>query len=116
MTARKPRSGMRWRVLVHEYAGRGWYGIAHDIRSDAIPHHRAETSGWERRHVIPNTDFDELVVGSWLHVEEMGAGEWWMNVAGVVINVTVDREGRPKAVLVEVEPEDGVLYEGEVQR
>jgi hypothetical protein len=32
--------------------------------------------------------FDELVVGSWLHVEDMGDGHMWMRVGPLVINVT----------------------------
>jgi hypothetical protein len=31
----------------------------------------------------------------------MDAGSWWMSIAGITIDVRVDRDGRPKAVLVQ---------------
>lgn len=62
----------------------------------------------------PDMEIDEVVIGRWFHLEQMSAQDWWLNVGGVVLNVRVDREGRPRAVLVEVEPEAGVEYRGEV--
>lgn len=51
-------------------------------------------------HVIPDTEFDELVVGRWLHIEQMDVGRWWMTVGGVVLHVDADRDGRPRQVSV----------------
>lgn len=79
------RPGSPWRVLAWEYTGKGEYaGAKVDIGSD--------------QH--PGTEFDELVVGQWLHVEQMNATQWWMNVGGVTIWVTADRDGRAKYVTV----------------
>lgn len=66
--------------------------------------------------IVPGTEFDELVVGSWLHVEQMGAGRWWMNIGGVTVWVDADRDGRPKRVSVHGPldydgPRDGCTYD-----
>jgi hypothetical protein len=102
-------AGSSWRLLVHEQdpdKPPGYSRMAHDVVPVASAREHGEHS---TEHVIPG-DFDELVVGSWLHVEEMGAsgddGEpvtdgssrWWMSVAGAVLWVDVDAEGRPTAL------------------
>lgn len=107
-------AGARWRVLVHERKpGERMSGRAHDITSDpGAPERHAETlrrlnelrpdlppsQDWTTVTVLEGTEFDELVVGRWIHVEQMGSGKWWMSVGGVVINITADRDGRPKVV------------------
>ena len=48
--------------------------------------------------VLPEAEFDELVVGRWLHIEQVSESTWWMNVAGVTLFVTADRDGRPQRV------------------
>jgi hypothetical protein len=70
----------------------------------------------EKHHALSGTEFDELVVGSWLHIEQMNAATWWMNVGGVTIHVTADVDGRPKTVVVHgpgdyAEAVPGVEYE-----
>lgn len=47
----------------------------------------------------------------------MNTGQWWCDFAGVTINVSVDRDGRPKRVDVYgpgdyAEPVKGCAYEG----
>ena len=89
------------------------YGRSYDVSNDpGAPAKRAETlrrlgelkPGTEpltddtSYTVCEGTEFDELVVGRWFHVEAMDATVWWMDVGGVVLNVTVDRDGRPKRV------------------
>jgi hypothetical protein len=69
-----------------------------------------------RHHHLPGTEFDELVVGKWLHVEQMNTGVWWMNVGGVTLTVKVDRDGRPQRVTTfgpgsYAGPVEGVEYE-----
>mgnify|MGYP003578201277 CR=1 FL=1 len=64
----------------------------------------------------PSTEFDELCVGRWLHVEQMDSGRWWMNVGGVTLWVEADRDGRPKLVPVfgpkdYDQPAEGCKYE-----
>lgn len=110
------RPGGRWRLLVHEWLGKQpgtetRYGTAHHV--SGAPGKDGEH---RRHHHLPGTEFDELVVGSWLHVEQMDAGVWWMNVGGVTLTVRVDRDGRPQHVSVYgpgdyAAPEDGVEYE-----
>ena len=69
------RAGTPWRVLAHHPDGT----TSHDTESD-------------------QTEFDELVVGRWLHVEQMDTGSWWADVGGVTLLVRVDRDGRPTHV------------------
>lgn len=95
---RPRRAGTRWRLLVHE-----WIGPQPDGTTYGDAHHVTNKPGSERRwsvhHELPaNTEFDELVVDRWLHIEQMDTGKWWMNVGGVVLWVDVDRDGRPKRV------------------
>lgn len=118
MSARLRRPGSPWRLRVHEWAGRQSahglpYGVSHDVDDTA---RRRPDEEWVRHVNLPGTEFDELVVGSWLHVEQMNARQWWMNVGGVTLWVTADRDGRPRHVTVlgpgEYDaPRDGCAYE-----
>lgn len=108
--SRVRRAGSRWRVLVHDYAGGGYYGKSHDIRG-GMPYRGEQPSEYEDWHQFEGTEFDELVVGRWIHVEQMSAGSFWMDISGVVIDVQVDRDGRPKHVLVQHQPVADVTYE-----
>lgn len=74
------RAGGRWRFLAHRIVGR-------------------ESIEFQATDFDPN-EFDELVVGQWLHVEQMDTNRWWMNIGGVTVWVTADRDGRPKCVTV----------------
>jgi hypothetical protein len=142
MTRPQPRvrrAGSKWRLLVHQWLGKGEaYGTAHDLRNypqdvirplemdDAeyadyqakVQQRRDESKakGWSKDHDLSGTEFDELVVGQWLHVEQMDTGFWWMNIGGVTVHVRADRDGRPKHVMVHgpedyASPVDGCEYE-----
>lgn len=125
MTAPKRvrRAGARWRLLVHTVLGGGQgYGTAHDLRNyprEAIrplgytdteyAEHRAKVAarhaesiamGWAKDHDLTGTEFDELVVGRFFHIEQMDTGYWWMNIGGVTVHVKADRDGRPKHLVV----------------
>ena len=52
------------------------------------------------RTVLEGTEFDELVIGRWIHLEQMDAGAWHIIIGGVVVTVRADRDGRPKRVAV----------------
>lgn len=123
MSGRLRRPGSPWRLLVHEWAGRipgsgmreGMHGTAHQVTSDPRFGGAVPDSEHSRTHVLPNTEFDELVVGSWLHAEQMDTGTWWVNLGGVTVHVTADRDGRPKHVWVAGpddydDPVDGCTY------
>jgi len=101
------RAGARWRLLVHRVRpSRDGYlsDHAYDIRS----HGRDPTGPYGSTTVVAGTEFDELVVGSWLHVEQMDVGVWWLNVGGVTLNIRADRDGRPQWVSVTGPYDDGV--------
>lgn len=96
MTPRLRRAGSPWRLLVHEA---GQAGASHHLTNrpsyggTAVPADAAR-----RTHVLEATEFDELAVGRWLHIEQMDPGHWWMNIGGVTVHVEVDRDGRPRHV------------------
>jgi hypothetical protein len=111
-------AGSRWRILVHEripgqrMSGKAW-NVTSDPRApeqheatlrklDAIrPDMPPADRSWSEHIVLEGTEFDELVIGRWIHLEQMNIGQWWINIGGVTINVTADRDGRPKFVLVQ---------------
>jgi hypothetical protein len=119
-------AGSSWRLLVHEQdpdQPPGWSKMANHVVPVASGREHGQHS---REHVIPG-DFDELVVGSWLHVEEMGTSDddgepvtdgssrWWMSVAGAVLWVDVDPGGRPTGLAYHRpgeydDPVPGVVY------
>lgn len=91
MSKKLRRAGSPWRLLVHE--------------PDGISHHVTDQPGrddteFSRTHHLPGTEFDELVVGNWLHLEQLDAHLWWMNIGGVTIHVRADRDGKPTRVSV----------------
>lgn len=130
-------AGSPWRILVHEWLGTKGengirYGRSYDVGNDpGRPAQRAETvrqmcemrpeAPWPDEDimtctVLAGTEFDELVIGRWIHLEKMDTGRWWCNFGGVTINIRVDRDGRPKHVDVYgpgdyAEPEKGCTYE-----
>jgi hypothetical protein len=55
---------------------------------------------WSRHLELPGTEFDELVVGRWIHIEQMDTTQWWMNIGGLTVWVKADRDGNPKHVTV----------------
>jgi len=83
---RRRLPGTRWRFLAHHAPTRrgGMYGPPIDMRSDDAD---------------PSV-FDELVVDRAIHIEAMSTAQWWMNVGGVTLHVDVDRDGRPRRVVV----------------
>jgi len=110
------RAGSPWRILVHEWVGRKGnhrhgrqFAVGNDptapargaetarrlsgIRPDLPPFE--DTTGYT---VLEGTEFDELVIGRWIHLEQQDAGKWWCNIGGVTINVAADRDGRPRRV------------------
>lgn len=124
---RKQSAGTDWRLLVHDYNGRGqMYGKSHHIASDAEQGRApVELIGEDARRradelraehstetVFPGSEFDELVVGRWCHIEQMDHNTWWMNVGGVVLWVKADRRGRPKSVSVHGPGTDAELVPG----
>lgn len=114
------RPGSPRRILVHEWLGAKApggirYGRSYDVSNDpSAPAREAERTRrlnamrpglpplpeeYETRHtVLEGTEFDELVIGRWVHLEQQDAGTWWMSAGGVVVSVTADRDGRPRRV------------------
>jgi hypothetical protein len=84
------KAGGRWRFLASRLNARGGFFPGH-MYGEQIAIDAADYG--------PN-EFDELVVGSWLHVEQMDTGHWWMSIGGVTLFVDADRDGRPKRVTV----------------
>ena len=109
--SRPRRAGSRWRILVHNIAAGGGNGVSQHIQSHpgrptrlSDPEKQTSLDEIAAQHstttILPGTEFDELVVGSWLHVEQMDTGRWWANIGGVTVWVDADRDGRPRHVSV----------------
>jgi hypothetical protein len=45
--------------------------------------------------------FDELVVGDWLHVEQMDKRQWWMAVGGLRLGISIGRDGVARVCITE---------------
>lgn len=124
------RAGSPWRILVHKRDPDPAKYRSYDVSNDpAAPVHRADIVRQLRElsphpeavfdstehTVLEGTEFDELVIGKWIHLEQMDTGRWWCNIGGVTINITADRDGRPKRVSVYgpgdyAYPEEGCKY------
>jgi hypothetical protein len=63
----RPLPGKRWRTLAHE-------------RGKPVEQHDRGT-------------FDELVIDSWFHLEQMSPRTYWMRVAGLHLNATMHPSG-----------------------
>ncbi len=133
MSRRLRRAGSPWRILVHDYVGGDpCYGKSYDITNDPNAYRgnlsaevrrladanrqATEQAGLSETINLPGTEFDELVIGHWIHLEQTNANQWWMNVGGVTVWVTADRDGHPKHVDVYgpndyAQPEPGCTYE-----
>ncbi len=97
MTAQQ-RASSRWRVLLHDMRGTTGAGVAPHVQSDQMP--VPPHSPHVRTMVLSNTDLDEVTVGRWMHLEQLDVGQFWLSVAGVVLHVAVDPDGRATSVRV----------------
>lgn len=118
------RAGGRWRILAHEILPGRFTGDSHHVTSDRRfgggdgQDTSVELDGrtyWSRHIELPGTELDELVVGSWIHLEQMDTGTWWANVCGVALWVKSDRDGKPVSISVhgpgdEQPAEPGCVY------
>lgn len=99
----KPAVGSAWRILAYSPDGVARF----DLRSPGMP----ETQSSLDSVAAPASVLDEVVIDSWFHLEQMGDRDWWMNIGGVVVNVSLRKDGTPKLVRVEVEdPQPGCEY------
>jgi hypothetical protein len=118
MGKRLRRPGSPWRILVHEWLGGSGntvkYGTSHHVTNQASFGGRTSDSEFSKTHLLAGSEFDELVVGSWIHIEQMSTTRWWMNIGGVTIHVDADRDGKPRAVDVHG-PDDWVPAEAGVR-
>lgn len=122
MSEYKRRAGRRWRLLVHGLPRKGekMNHAAHHVSSFPMNRHpqieeRLHADDRSQYVELPDTEFDELVVDQWCHIEQMGNNYWWMNIGGVTLHVTADRDGKPKRVTVHMPgsyapPVDGCEY------
>jgi hypothetical protein len=103
----------KWRFQVDEYRAKGseMSGMRHSWRSHNTKGHVPPPSEYDTPHYLPNTEVDEIVIGSWFHLEMMDDNEYWMSIGGLVVNVTIRKDGTAKLVRYEVEaPQEGVTY------
>lgn len=121
------RAGSRWRLLAHQMLPDGACGDSIHVKSDAgfgCPAGKVERDsavrldGVATQHrvvVHDGYEFDELVVGSFLHAEQLDVGVYRVDVGGVVVTVRADPDGRPQQVTVfgpdeDADPAEGCTY------
>ncbi len=109
------RAGAVWRVLAHRHPDGGPQSDhAYHVQSDRLSN--IPDDAHQTTTVLPHTELDEVVIGRWLHLEQLDTGRWLLNVGGVRLDVTADRDGRPTSVSVHSpgtggDPVDGCRYE-----
>lgn len=69
--------GLTWRLLAHRLPD---LHLALDLRFQPPQ----------------NVEFDELVIGDWLHLEQMDKRYYWLRVGDVDINVYIPPNGAPE--------------------
>ena len=79
---------------VRHRPGSKWRTLAHRVNGTAIQQHSSD-------HDDP-TEFDELVIDAWLHIEQMDTRWWWMQIGPLAVNVHVGKAGRAERVIVDV--------------
>lgn len=58
----------------------------------------AHTHEGQRVEIAQEGILDELVIGEWLHVEQLDDGRWWMRVGDARLEVQVDGQDGPPCV------------------
>jgi hypothetical protein len=86
-------SGARWRVSAYAW-NRQTRMFGNSFEAGSLVD--TPDDPWRTSVPTPDMEVDEVVIGRWLHLEQMNSRDWWLNVAGVVLNIRVDREGRPR--------------------
>ena len=92
--------------------GRNWYFTASgESRRDRVtfasrryPRNLRGTRGISVKH---DTEFDELVVGEWLHIEQMDSGTWCMRLGDAEIIIKVDRNDNAELKITRTAFENG---------
>jgi hypothetical protein len=88
---KRHRPGSQWRILAHTLASDGSYVGPIEDSSEKYP----------------ATEFDELVVDEWLHLEQMDSRIWSLRVGPLLITTTVGERGQAREVYVEDDQGDG---------
>lgn len=101
------RRRQRWSIQVDEYPKPGEKMFGPRTIVDSHPKIRDYATSIP----VENTEVDEIFIDSWFHLEAMDRGVYWLNVAGIVLTVSVDKKGKPTLVTVEHEERDGVTYQ-----
>jgi hypothetical protein len=83
---KRHRPGSQWRVLLHTLTDEGECGSPIDIRS---------SQGSQP------TEFDEVVIDEWLHLEQLDSRMWSLRLGPLLITTTVGERGQAREVYVE---------------
>ena len=102
----KPRMPRPW-------AGGSWRCQAFHVRPDGMqdPPIRLDSKQYDGP-----TEFDELVVGSWFHLEGMNTRDWWMQVGPLAINIKVYADGRHDVIVEDESEENGYALLAQYER
>ena len=79
--------GRRWRILAQNDEGGS-------VELYSPEYAEEEKARGRHVHSAPiSTEFDELVIDNWLHLEQMDHGHWWMRLGDAYILVTAHEDG-----------------------
>lgn len=95
-----------WRLLAHDDEE-----VAHHVIPNGVLSPDDHPSG--ELHLLPRgTEFDEVVAGQWLHVEQTDDLSWWCSIGGVFLDVRIAADGRPVHVMFRgiEDPRPGCTY------
>lgn len=97
MLPKRHKAGSHWRILVHERIGKG-YGKQIEDSHETYQEH---------------TEFDELVIDEWIHLEQMDTNHWWMRLGPLMVHVTVGERGQARTIQVEEDfsPDEGWILD-----
>lgn len=109
MTRASRAAGRQWRVLAHKVGGEGYEFNVHSRDYEIAYDAAMKRLGVSRYPHLPPTvldfpsEFDELVIDEWFHLEQMDRNSWWMRVGDVDIWVRV-ANGKATSVTRDGEP------------
>ena len=95
----KNQPGESWRILAHEVLPGYRYGSRElDIRSKAYPVSPSAREDNAQR-LDHRTVLDEVVIGDWLHMEQMGDRGWWLQIGDAYVYVHLPARGLPEVTI-----------------
>lgn len=98
---RAPAPGRKWRVLAHDLHGNRVLDIESEDNRRREPHRLAKSSRRTERTSVGESEFDELVIDSWFHLEQMSRRVWSLILGDVYLSLFVRSDGLVRVTVTE---------------